>query len=251
MRRKNVKGGGRIWSRIISLILVITLMSNDLLGSGYQVFAAQNEQSIQTESDSDETSSDETVTASEFLSEDEPQTVLISEEDISMRSSNVKYFLNEDHSYTVAVYPDPVHYLEDGEWKEINNQLTDGGTEEGTSFLGNTQNLFDVKFAKKSNGSKLVKVKMDDFQISWDLDGAQKVDAIQKEYTETEASALDAVTVQKHTEEEPDNLVEEKMATLLTENPDAAETSLADAEEELGNRLNNDPKYNNTDGILP
>lgn len=80
----------------------------------------------------------------------------IKKEDTSKRSANMKYFVNEDHSYTAAVYVDPVHYLDNGEWKEINNQLQDGETEEGTGFLENKKNSLSVKFAKKSNGNKLV-----------------------------------------------------------------------------------------------
>ena len=113
--------------------------------------------------------------------EEEFQAVLISEEDTSKRSANMKYFVNEDHSYTAAVYADPVHYLDNGEWKEINNQLQDGETEEGTEFLENKKNSLSVKFAKKSNGNKLVKIKLDDYQIHWKLEGAKKVDASEVE----------------------------------------------------------------------
>lgn len=41
----------------------------------------------------------------------------------SLRSEFEKHFLREDGSYVVATYSNPVHYEEDGEWKEINNNL--------------------------------------------------------------------------------------------------------------------------------
>lgn len=41
----------------------------------------------------------------------------------SLRSEFEKHFLREDGSYVVATYSNPVHYEEDGKWKEINNSL--------------------------------------------------------------------------------------------------------------------------------
>lgn len=262
MKKKRRKQHVRIYARIVSLFLVLTMLTNDFLGGGAIVWAAENQSSVETDAeqpaegltqetesdnntqtedadpseeeeengpeserdpideetgfeeepaqedessgtassgeteegeipegetpeaagtqDTEEEITEDTVdleTEDDFLAEDEPQTVLILEEDVTKRTSNIKYFQNEDHSYTAAIYPYPIHYEEDGEWKEIDNQLKDGEAEEGTQFLENTQNLFQVKFAKKSNGSKLVKIKMDDFQISWDLKDARKVDA--------------------------------------------------------------------------
>lgn len=50
------------------------------------------------------------------------ESVIIDEEE-SLRGEFEKHFLCEDGSYIVATYPNPVHYKENGEWKEINNSL--------------------------------------------------------------------------------------------------------------------------------
>ena len=48
------------------------------------------------------------------------------------RDRNTKYFLTENHGGIAAVYPYPVHYEENGEWKEIDNSLREENTgEEG------------------------------------------------------------------------------------------------------------------------
>ena len=45
---------------------------------------------------------------------EEPKIV---EELTEKRTENTKYFLKEDGSTEVAVYKDPIHYEEDGQWK--------------------------------------------------------------------------------------------------------------------------------------
>lgn len=226
----------------------------------------------------EEPGTDETVTedvAEEDMADEEPHTVLILEEDISQRTSNVKIFQNEDHSYTAAVYPDAVHYEENGEWKEIDNSLADAGEEDGTQYIGNQGNLLDVKFSKKSNGKKLVKVKLDEFQVSWGLKDARKVDAGQKEHLTSETIQVNAalhetdpVNVEPaENQEEPAENMEEtaenagepadpldsEAADILSECPSAAQAgvSLEQAEKQYGNRKNNNPLYNTKEGILP
>lgn len=199
------------WMRICSMLLVLTLLGNDCIGSTGIVFGAQLDQGIEDSlidgesvddnnvgdnggesgegertEDPDMESSDDTGLTdnpddtdipedpldnnpedmvqdaetedtvdeeiSEFLLDDEEQTVLIAEEDISQRSSNIKHFKKRDNTFVAAVYPDPVHYQENGEWREIDNRLVDAGEEDNTPFWGNQANQLNVKFAKKSNG---------------------------------------------------------------------------------------------------
>lgn len=37
------------------------------------------------------------------------------------REEKVKHFLMSDHSVQAVLYSEPVHYQEDGEWKDIDN----------------------------------------------------------------------------------------------------------------------------------
>ena len=39
------------------------------------------------------------------------------------REANVKYFLKDDFSYEAVVYPEPVHYLDNGKWLDVDNTL--------------------------------------------------------------------------------------------------------------------------------
>jgi hypothetical protein len=54
----------------------------------------------------------------------EETTSKIVREVTELREESVKHFLCEDGSYIAATYSAPVHYKENGEWKEIDNRLS-------------------------------------------------------------------------------------------------------------------------------
>ena len=80
------------------------------------------------------------------------------------REANKKVFLLSDGSYMTAEYPQNIHYSENGEWKDYDNSLSDDSE---NSELTNRRSDFNVRFSKKSNGKKLVRVKKGDYEISW------------------------------------------------------------------------------------
>lgn len=71
-------------------------------------------------------------------------------EDESLRKENEKHFRMSDGSYIAAVYPEAVHYLDNGEWEEIDNTLvqTEGG-------YRNASNDFTVMFSSDNSSTEL------------------------------------------------------------------------------------------------
>ncbi len=63
------------------------------------------------------------ASALDSLSVEETAAKIVSEV-TEMREESVKYFLCDDGSYIAATYAAPVHYNENGVWKEIDNTLT-------------------------------------------------------------------------------------------------------------------------------
>lgn len=63
------------------------------------------------------------ASALDSLSVEETAAKIVSEV-TGMREESVKYFLCDDGSYIAATYAAPVHYNENGVWKEIDNTLT-------------------------------------------------------------------------------------------------------------------------------
>lgn len=59
-------------------------------------------------------------------------------EETGKRDQYTKYFLTEQNAHMVAMYPDPVHYEEDGQWKDIDNTLTLQENEDNEQVYQNT-----------------------------------------------------------------------------------------------------------------
>lgn len=93
------------------------------------------------------------------------------------REVNVKHFLKDDMTYEAVVYPEPVHYLEDGKWKNIDNSLGEKKLANNETVIENKDNNFKVKFTKNininSNSKNLVEISKKDFKISWGIDKGQ------------------------------------------------------------------------------
>ncbi|WP_143318591.1 DNRLRE domain-containing protein [Clostridium sp. HBUAS56017] len=116
------------------------------------------------------------------------------------REENTKYFLKEDNTMEAVVYPEPVHYQENGEWKEIDNSLGDGN-DDGDDALENTKSNLKFKFGKYSNSKKLVSIKKDKHKISWSLEGANK--------SKVEKSKIDESELNEEIEQEAGKTVNE------------------------------------------
>lgn len=80
------------------------------------------------------------------------------------RTKNTKYFATEDHGGIAAVYPQAVHYEDQGEWKEIDNTLITDTAEEGYQ---NKNAALKVRFAKDAGSGELVAIQKGKHRISW------------------------------------------------------------------------------------
>lgn len=86
----------------------------------------------------------------------------------SMRSLNEKVFRKLDGSFEVSIYPDVVYYLENGQYKDIDNTF-----DESTKELKNKSNAFDIKFPKTLTSNETIKLSQDDYKINWKLINSQ------------------------------------------------------------------------------
>ncbi len=78
---------------------------------------------------------------------------------VELREESVKHFLCDDGSYIAATYSSPVHYLDDGEWKEFDNSLEIGTTTYGTdstAMYTTAASATPVSFPQRfANGQKI------------------------------------------------------------------------------------------------
>jgi hypothetical protein len=136
-----------------------------------------------TDSDTAATSTDITATT--------VSTAKIVGEITEKREKNVKYLFKDDQTFEADVYNTAVHYQDsNGQWKDIDNTLVDAKDENGNDVLKNKENDFGVEISKNANSGKLVSLKKDGYELSWNIEKTQ-ADGTASE------SQLDAATIQE------------------------------------------------------
>ncbi|MHB8127017.1 MAG: DNRLRE domain-containing protein [Desulfitobacteriaceae bacterium] len=127
-------------------------------------------------SPTDETLTDETPITDETPADvtpvDKTKTI---KELVYKREANVKHFLMDDMTEEADIYSVPVHYEVDGQWKEIDNSMVndEDDTVAGDSFT-NKANDFKINIAKNTTSNKLVKIKKDKYEVSWNIENAEE-----------------------------------------------------------------------------
>ena len=83
------------------------------------------------------------------------------------RSEYIKQFALSDGTYMATIYPNAVHYQQDGAWKEIDNTLK--ANADGT--YSNTAGVWDVRFPQQLSGSKRIIIEKDGYTLSFGMAG--------------------------------------------------------------------------------
>jgi RHS repeat-associated protein len=182
----------------------------------------------------------------------------------SKREQNVKQFLMDDMTYQVAIYPEPVHYLVNGKWENIDNSLveeedksesttneeeisiSDDSEEKNnsqqtkevtnkSSIYTNKKNDFSINISNKANSKKFVSIKKDKYEISWNLEKANKV--------EGQKASIDNDKIEKNIEALVDNQIAKESDTIkLVDNEFSKATEAANKDEKRKTRIENEKK---------
>ena len=134
----------KMFLRIISIILSILLIIEILPMS---VFAQELENLESTTTDN----------------ETEEATIICEIE--SERTESTKHFRLSDGTFIAATYPEPVHYMVDGEWKEIDNTLVEK-TIDGTDYYINEKASNKVAFSQVLSDEAVKIYDADGYEIS-------------------------------------------------------------------------------------
>lgn len=106
------------------------------------------------------------------------------------RTENTKEFLLDNGTKMIAQYNQPVHYKDDnGEWVEYDNSLIDASKSTATNdevsvysddfadeYTNQSSNI-KVNYSKKSKENNMIKVKANDYSISWGYINTNTVNA--------------------------------------------------------------------------
>ncbi|MBR2327549.1 MAG: DNRLRE domain-containing protein [Clostridia bacterium] len=90
----------------------------------------------------------------------------ITDEDISLREESVKHFNTEEGIMIAVMYPEAVHYLENGSWKEIDNSVV---ADEKTNTFKNKDNSFSVELPNQLNNGSEISVSKNNAKLTFKL----------------------------------------------------------------------------------
>ena len=94
------------------------------------------------------------------------------DEALEKRRENIKQFHLGHGRYQAVVFPEPVHYQEDGDgWKDIDNNLDDATDAAGRPILRNRANARRVELSKSADSGKLARIESGGHVLEWSLDG--------------------------------------------------------------------------------
>ncbi|MBE6717364.1 MAG: hypothetical protein E7573_10650 [Ruminococcaceae bacterium] len=87
-------------------------------------------------------------------------------EDTSKRQENVKHFKMSDGTYQAAVYGYPVHFSENGAWKDIDNtiKINNSAKKENQKYVADISGV-EFSFPDKINSGDKIRVKKNGHEI--------------------------------------------------------------------------------------
>lgn len=168
--KKEAKLVCKILSVFLTILLVLQIAPMQIIADAYH------------EATIDENTENTLGVSLDDIDTTEPEAEILAEE-TSKREQYVKHFRMSDGSYRATQYEVPVHFIQDGEWTDYDNTLTevDADTEDGESAsnkdLTNTLADYSVRLSKKTNGKKFVRIEKDGYKLSWYYTKANKVTA--------------------------------------------------------------------------
>ena len=89
------------------------------------------------------------------------------------RDEHTKVYKKSDGTYTAVMTKEPLHYLDEGVWKEINNSMILDG-----SLYTNLSNLFNVELPENIDENKELTVEKDGYELSFSVDNIENSSAI-------------------------------------------------------------------------
>jgi len=106
---------------------------------------------------------------------DVSQVNIVKEAD-NLRTQDTKTFLKQDGTFVTAIYAEPVHYLLNGKFEDIDNTLS---FDEKTNAYATRANSFSVQFPGAIDSGKMIQLTQGDYSIGWKLVGLTKSASIQ------------------------------------------------------------------------
>lgn len=89
------------------------------------------------------------------------------------RDEHTKVYKKSDGTYTAVKTVEPLHYLNDGVWEEINNSMSLNG-----NLYTNLDNLFNVELPETIDSNENLTVEKDGYTLSFSIDDIEESSAV-------------------------------------------------------------------------
>jgi RHS repeat-associated protein len=89
------------------------------------------------------------------------------------RDEYTKVYKKSDGTYTAIMTEEPLHYLYNGVWEEINNSMSLTG-----NLYTNLDNLFNVEFPESIDSNENLTVEKDGYELSFSVDNIEESSAV-------------------------------------------------------------------------
>ena len=153
--------------KILGYLLAITIFMSDI--------------PIVVNAEEDDTSVSQSVESVDETLEVETEEAEIISELTEKRDETTKYFAMSDGTTKACIYPQNIHYLDEGEYKEIDNTLVKD-TKDSKTYYKNKNNSFSVKIPEYY-GDDYIEFSDENGYVKFKLKGAtnKKIEKIEKE----------------------------------------------------------------------
>lgn len=149
--KKHRKCMSKIVTLILTFISIVNILPMEVLANSVSDAVAQNvlEEAVVNNLSSERNSED-----AEILFEVKEK-----------RDAHTKVYKKSDGSYTAIITEDSLHYLDGGEWEEINNSMI-----LDDDLYTNVKNLFNVEFPENIDSNESLTVENDGYELSFVVD---------------------------------------------------------------------------------
>lgn len=90
-----------------------------------------------------------------------------------LRDKFTRHFKLTDETFIAVAYPEPVNYLRNGVWEEIDNTLQLVDDENLGTVYQNRENSYKVSFPQTLNEDNRISVEKDNYELSWHITAAK------------------------------------------------------------------------------
>lgn len=137
--KKIIKKMSKILAVFLSILFIVEILPTQVMAEAYSAYS--NEKQFVSD----------LINNPADVAETEKAAVLC--EVIEKRDANTKVFKRTDGSYTAVVSERPLHFFENGEWKDIDNTI-----QNKNGVLSNVSNSFTVEFPQELSESNEVNI---------------------------------------------------------------------------------------------